>query len=686
MNDAPFGQSARQKTILADFHRDGEIRKLRRPPLIRLRAEICFPPEIVAPLHGAKARRQAFTSRIVPFRKPSVELMPQAHIEDYAVIGNCETMALISRDGSIDWLGLPRFDSAACFAALLGDSGHGRWLIGPASEGARATRRYRGDTMILETTFETETGAASVIDLMTRRDGVSDLVRIVRGLRGAVALRTELVVRFEYGSIIPWVSRQEDGRLQLIAGPDRLLLQSGIELRGENFRTVGEFEVSAGDEIGFALSWTRSWRPLPAALSPAEELAAAEEFWSEWAAPFEQGRQWSSDVIRSLLTLKALSHRETGGIVAAATTSLPEALGGARNWDYRYCWLRDATFTLYALLSAGFIKEAEAWRHWLLRAVAGDPDDLQIMYGVAGERRLTEYELPWLPGYEKSAPVRIGNAAAAQLQLDVYGEIIEAMYVARRAGLPFNAANWDLECALVTHLEKIWSEPDEGIWEVRGGRRHFTHSKVMAWVAFDRALRSAEEFGLDAPIERWRDIRDAIHRQVCEKGLDRERNCFVQSYGSKELDASLLMLPMVGFLPASDPRVCATVAVIESDLICNGLVLRYRSEDNIDGLPAGEGVFLACSFWLADVYVLQGRYDEAQSLFERLLGLCNDVGLLAEQYDPIARRQLGNFPQGLSHLALIGTARNLTSARGPAHQRSGREETDDDSSSAQAVR
>ncbi len=415
--------------------------------------------------------------------------MPSARIEDYAVIGNCETMALVSREGSIDWLGLPRFDSAACFAALLGDPRHGRWLIGPASAGARATRRYRGDTMVLETTFETGAGAACVIDLMTRRDGVSDVVRIVRGLRGTIALRTDLTVRFEYGSVVPWVSRQEDGRLQLIAGPDRLLLQSDVELRGEDFSTVGEFEVAEGDEVGFTLSWTRSWRPPPASRPTAEALAEAEAFWSDWAARCRPAGEWSPDVTRSLLTLKALSHRQTGGIAAAATTSLPEKIGGGRNWDYRYCWLRDATFTLYALLGAGYVEEAESWRLWLLRAVAGNPDDLQIMYGVAGERRLPEYELPWLPGYEGSAPVRVGNAAATQLQLDVYGEIIEAMYVARRAGLPFNAANWGLECALVNHLEKIWSEPDEGIWEVRGGPRHFTHSKVMAWVAFDRAVR-----------------------------------------------------------------------------------------------------------------------------------------------------------------------------------------------------
>ncbi len=432
----------------------------------------------------------------------------------------------MSRAGSIDWLGLPRFDSPACFAALLGGPRNGRWLIAPADDGFRATRRYLGDTMILETTFETETGAVCVIDLMTRRDGIADLVRIVRGLRGAVAMRTELIVRFDYGSITPWVSRQADGRLQLIAGPERLLLQSQIPLRGEDFSTVGEFEVAAGDEIGFSLSWTPSWRAPPPALPPNQALAQAHAFWSVWSARFKGAGPWSRDVMRSLLILKALSHRKTGGIVAAGTTSLPEKIGGRRNWDYRFCWLRDATFTLYALLGAGYVEEAEAWRNWLLRAAAGSPDDLQIMYGVAGERRLQEIELPWLAGYESSSPVRIGNAAADQLQLDVYGEVIDAFYVARQAGLPYDAASWGLECALVGHLENVWEQPDQGIWEVRGGRRHFTHSKVMAWVAFDRALRSAEEFGLDAPVERWRKARDAIHAQVCEKGFDRERQFF----------------------------------------------------------------------------------------------------------------------------------------------------------------
>jgi GH15 family glucan-1,4-alpha-glucosidase len=591
-------------------------------------------------------------------------------IEDYAVIGNCETMALVARDGSIDWLCAPRFDSAACFAALLGDPSHGRWLIAPRDEVTLVTRQYRGDTLILETVFETAAGAVSIIDFMARRVGVSDLLRIVRGKRGTVSMRTELVARFEYGSIVPWVSRQEDGRLQLTAGPDRLLLDTSVALRGEDMRTVGEFEVKAGEEIGFALSWTPSFRAAPEPLRMAESLAQIESFWSQWTATFKPMGEWSPAVLRSLLTLKALAHWETGGIIAAGTTSLPEKLHGPRNWDYRFCWLRDATFTLYALVGAGFLGEARAWREWLLRAVAGSPDDLQIMYGVAGERRLTEFVIPWLPGYEGAAPVRVGNAAAAQVQLDVYGEVVAAFYVGRRAGFADDGTSWALECALVTHLEKIWDQPDDGIWEVRGGRKHFTHSKVMAWVAFDRAVRSAEEFDLQGPLDRWRRVRAAIHADVCERGFDSGQNSFVQSYGATALDASLLMIPMVGFLPPSDSRVGGTVAAIERHLMRDGLVLRYNTETGADGLPAGEGAFLACSFWLADNYVLQGRYDEARALFERLLALRNDVGLLAEEYDSAAKRQLGNFPQAFSHLALINTARNLMSTGGPAHQRS----------------
>jgi GH15 family glucan-1,4-alpha-glucosidase len=592
-------------------------------------------------------------------------------IEDYAVIGNCETIALVGRDGSIDWLCSPRFDSAACFAALLGDSRHGRWLIAPIGKVTRTTRRYCGHTLILETTFETVDGAVCVVDFMARRDGVSDLLRIVRGVRGTVRMRTELVVRFEYGSVVPWVLRQEDGRLQFTAGPDRLLLDTTVALCGEDLKTVGEFDVKSGQEIGFTLSWTPSFRAAPEPMRAVDSLAQVESFWADWTATFKHTGDWSDAVLRSLLTLKALAHWETGGIIAAGTTSLPEKLSGARNWDYRFCWLRDATFTLYALIGSGFLGEARAWHEWLQRAVGGSPDDLQIMYGVGGERRLVEYTLPWLPGYEGAAPVRIGNLAAGQIQLDVYGEVLDAFYVARRAGLVAEGASWALECGLIAHLEKIWDQPDDGIWEVRGERKHFTHSKVMAWVAFDRAVRSVEEFGLDGPLDHWRGIRETIHDQVCERGFDSAQNSFVQSYGVTALDASLLLIPMVGFLQASDPRVRGTLAAIEHNLIRDGLVLRYRTETGTDGLPPGEGAFLACSFWLADNYVLQGRYDEARALFGRLMSLRNDVGLLAEEYDAFAKRQLGNFPQAFSHLALINTARNLESTAGPAYQRSG---------------
>ena len=590
-------------------------------------------------------------------------------IEDYAVIGNCETVALVGRDGSIDWLCLPRFDSSACFSALLGEPQHGRWLIAPKLEGLRVTRNYRDDTLILETVFESETGAVCVIDFMNRRDGVSDLVRIVRGLRGSVRMHTELTVRFEYGSVVPWVSRQADGRLEFTAGPDRLLLATKVPLYGEGLKTVGEFEIDAGDEVEFSLSWTPSYHRAPSPLSSIDALARTEAFWMGWAKQFKPAGEWSSVVLRSLLTLKALTHRETGGVVAAGTTSLPEKIGGARNWDYRFCWLRDATFTLYALLGAGFVEESKAWRQWLLRAVAGSPNDLQIMYGVGGERRLVEYEVPWLLGYEGSAPVRIGTAAAGQIQLDVYGEVLDALYVARRAGLSANDASWSLECSLLAHLEKIWTQPDDGIWEVRGGRQHFTHSKVMAWVAYDRAVRSIEEFGLEGPVDHWRLIRDTIHEQVCENGFDIAQNSFVQSYGVTTLDASLLLIPMVGFLPASDNRVRGTLAAIERNLVRGGLVQRYHTSDVADGLPPGEGAFLPCSFWLVDNYILQERNDDALELFRRLLSLRNDVGLFAEEYDPSAKRQLGNFPQAFSHLSLINTARSLLSKTGPAHQR-----------------
>ncbi len=612
-----------------------------------------------------------------------------SRIEDYAVIGNCETLALVGRDGSMDWLCLPRFDSPACFAALLGEPKHGRWLIGPASGEARATRRYCGDTLILETIFRTETGSASLTDFMARREGACDIVRIARGIQGDLALRMELFVRFDYGSVVPWVSRQQDGRLRLVAGPDRLLLDSNIWARGEDLRTVAQFTVSAGQEASFVLNWSPSHAPAPAPLRANDALKQVRDFWAGWTKSFKPCNGHSEATLRSLLTLKALTHWTTGGVVAAGTTSLPEQMGGSRNWDYRYCWLRDATFTLLALTSAGFLDEARAWREWLLRAVAGSPDDVQTMYGVAGERRLDEYEISWLPGYRGAKPVRVGNAAARQLQLDVYGEVIDAFYVGRHAGLSPDADSWTLEQALLSHLEGIWREPDEGIWEVRGGARHFTHSKVMAWVAFDRAVRSIEEFGLDGPLERWKSVRSAIHDEVCRHGYDAEHNTFVQSFGAAELDASLLLIPLVGFLPPDDPRVRGTVAAIERRLVRNGLVLRYDTAAGTDGLPEGEGAFLACSFWLADNYALLGREKDARALFERLLALRNDVGLLAEEYDPVGKRQLGNFPQAFSHLALINTAHNLANSSGPAHQRarqSSRPATDEPGARAERKR
>ncbi|MEO6927785.1 MAG: glycoside hydrolase family 15 protein [Casimicrobiaceae bacterium] len=590
-------------------------------------------------------------------------------IEDYAVIGNCETLALVGRDGSIDWLGLPRFDSAACFAALLGDPGNGRWLIAPADTATTSTRRYRPGTLILETTFDTPQGTVCVTDCMSRRDGVSDIVRVVRCIRGKVTMHTEIVVRFDYGATIPWVSRGKDGRLNFVAGPDRLVLDTTVDLRGEDLRTVGDFELRKGEQATFALSWSLSFRAIPDSLDPVAAIGAVQQFWKQWASSFKPAGEWSSVVLRSALTLKALSHWETGGIVAAATTSLPEQPQGSRNWDYRYCWLRDATFTLLALVGSGFLGEAMAWRNWLLRAVAGSPDKLRIMYGIAGERRLEEYEVPWLAGYEGAQPVRIGNGAAGQLQLDVYGEVLDALYAGRRAGMPEDPLSWSLECALIADLEKLWDQPDNGMWESRAARKHYTHSKVMAWVAFDRAVRSSEEFGLDAPVERWRGVRDRIHADVCHNGFDAQQDSFVQAYGFTSLDASLLLIPLVGFLPADDPRVRSTLAAIERRHLVDGLVMRYDSGGENAGKPPREAAFVACSFWLVDNYVMQGRFDEAGSLFARLLALCNDVGLIAEEYLPSAKRQMGNFPQAFSHLALINSARNLTAAHGPARQR-----------------
>ena len=593
-------------------------------------------------------------------------------IEDYALIGDCETAALVGRDGSIDWLCWPRFDSGACFAALLGGPEHGRWLVAPGDPVAKVSRRYRPGTLILETDFETEEGAVTLIDFMPLRGRASDIIRLVVGRRGRVAMRTELVMRFDYGSIVPWVSRAEDGSLRAVAGPDMLVLWTRVPVRGEGMRTVGDFVVVEGMRTSFTLVHSSSHLSPPMPIDPEAALAGTEAFWRAWSSRCEPAGEWSEAVQRSLVTLKALTYRPTGGIVAAATASLPEQLGGPRNWDYRFCWLRDAAHTLLALMNSGYYDEARDWRDWLLRATAGSPAQLQIMYGIAGERRLAEWEVPWLPGYEGSRPVRIGNAAHDQLQLDVYGELADAMHQARKGGLDGGPAASELGRAFLAHLGRIWREPDEGIWEVRGPRRHFTHSKVMAWVAFDRAVKDAEAFGLAGPIEDWRRLRDEIHADVCRHGYDPELGAFVQAYGSRQLDASLLLLPAVGFLPPEDPRVRGTVAAIERHLVADGLVRRYHTAATDDGLPPGEGAFLACSFWLADAYVLQGRMAEARQLFDRLLGLRNDVGLLAEEYDPRAGRQLGNFPQAFSHLALVNTAHNLTRAAKPARQRAER--------------
>jgi GH15 family glucan-1,4-alpha-glucosidase len=601
-------------------------------------------------------------------------------IESYGLIGDCETAALVGRDGSIDWLCWPRFDSDSTFAALLGRPDDGRWLIGPADAGEAATRRYLDGTSILETRFETAGGAVDLLDFMPLRGTNSDVVRLVRGRRGRVRMRMELVLRFGYGQIVPWVRQAEsDGRRVLLAigGPHMTVLDTPVATHGENHHTVAEFEVGEGEEIPFVLTYAASHRALPRLIDPAQALRETCGFWEDWAKRCERplkvrtrlGDRAGDAVSRSLVTLKALTYAPTGGLVAAATASLPERIGGERNWDYRFCWLRDATLTLIALMDAGYYAEAEAWRDWLLRAVAGRPDQIQIMYGIDGERRLSEWKAPWLAGYEGSRPVRFGNAAHRQLQLDVFGEVMDALHQARCGGLPESAPAWALERALVRHLESVWRDPDEGIWEVRAERQQFTHSKVMAWVAVDRCIRSVEDFGLEGPLERWRRLREEIHADVCRNGYDADRNTFVQVYGGRALDASLLLLPQLGFLPASDPRFAGTVAAVERELMVDGLVLRYDTGRTDDGLPVGEGAFVACSFWLADAYAMLGRQREAHALFERLLDLCNDVGLLAEQYDPRARRQLGNFPQAFSHLALVSSAVRLAS-RWKAEERS----------------
>lgn len=556
-----------------------------------------------------------------------------SRIEDYGLIGDCHTAALVGRDGSIDWLCFPRFDSPACFAALLGEPEHGRWLLAPAGPIRGVRRRYREGSLVLETDYETEDGAVTLVDCMPPRGRELNLIRLVVGRRGQVRMHLHLVIRFDYGSIVPWVRSTERG-LRAVAGPDALLMDTPVELRGENLTTVADFTVSEGQRVPFVLMWHPCHEATPGPIDAEKTVQLTERWWHRWSSRCTYRGPWRDAVLRSLITLKALTYAPTGGTVAAATTSLPEQLGGVRNWDYRYCWVRDATFTLYALMMGGYTEEARAWREWLLRAVAGTPSQLNIMYGVAGERRLPELELDWLPGYEGSTPVRIGNAAHRQFQLDVFGEVLDALHVARRSGLHPDENAWRVEQALLKFLESAWREPDEGIWEVRGPRRHFTHSKVMAWVAVDRAVKAVERFGLSGPVERWRGLRATIHEEVCRRGFDVQRNTFVQYYGGKELDASLLMIPLVGFLPAGDSRVRGTVEAIARELTADGLVLRYSTNQNVDGLPPGEGAFLACSFWLADNLAMMGREGEARAVFERLLGLRNDVGLLSEEYDP----------------------------------------------------
>jgi len=612
-----------------------------------------------------------------------------ALIEDYAMVGDGHTAALIARDGSVDWLCWPRFDSGACFAALLGTPEHGRWLLAPSmpdGESPVTRRRYRDDTLILETDFETPQGAVTVVDFMPARNGHSELVRIVVGKRGTVQMKMELVLRFDYGSVVPWVCRlSNDSGIRAIAGPDLAVLRTPVELVGENMRTTACFDVSAGERVPFSLCYSQSHLRLPPAHDPHTQLARTENHWREWAAQGEVKGRWAGAIRRSLITLKALAYEPTGGIVAAPTTSLPEQLGGTRNWDYRYCWLRDATITLLALMRGGYYDEARAWRAWLGRAMAGSPSQVQIMYGIAGERRLAEWEVPWLPGYEGAQPVRIGNGAVEQLQLDVYGEVMNALHLARVGGLQSDDTAWSIQCALLRHLDTVWQEPDEGIWEVRGGRQHFTFSKVMAWVAYDRTIRSAEKFNLHGPIDHWREMRDRIHADVCEKSWNAQMNSFVQTYHGDALDASLLLIPLLGFLPPDDPRVTGTVHAIETDLTHDGLVKRYHTTEVADGLPPGEGTFLACSFWLVDNLALQGRLEEAYAMFERLVGLANDVGLLSEEYDTVAKRMVGNFPQAFTHVALVHTGMNLMRHEEGMAKATGRPSTSEDAEADVAV-
>lgn len=600
-----------------------------------------------------------------------------SRIEDYAIIGDCETAALVARDGSIDWLCLPRFDSAACLAALLGKPQHGRWKLAPKLDNgttANVKRRYIDDTLVLETEFHLPGGGCvAIIDFMPMRGSSPNLVRIVDGRSGTVPMEMEYIVRFDYGSVVPWLQRDGIGHgkrgvharwskavLDAIAGPDSVRLVCGVEVKNKEFRTVGHFDVHAGERVPFVLTWFPSHEDPPSLIDPFVAMEETQRYWTEWSQRCRCAGKYRDAVIRSLITLKALSYAPTGAIAAAVTTSLPEKIGGVRNWDYRYCWLRDATLTLTALMQAGYIEEARAWRAWLLRAIAGDPSKTQIMYGLRGERRLTELELDWLPGYENSKPVRIGNQASTQFQLDVYGEVLDALYQARKNKLEGDDAGWRLERALLKFLESSWDEPDEGLWEVRGPRRKFTHSRVMTWAAFDRGIKAVEHFGMDGPSDKWREFRKRLHDQICREGFNSELNSFVQTYGSKELDASLLLIPTVGFLPPDDPRVAGTVDAVEKKLLRDGFVLRYDTSETEDGLPPGEGVFLACSFWLADARFLIGRREEAVELFEHLLALRNDVGLLSEEFDPKSKRLVGNFPQAFSHIGLVNTAYNLS--------------------------
>jgi GH15 family glucan-1,4-alpha-glucosidase len=583
-------------------------------------------------------------------------------IEDYAIIADTQTAALVGRNGSIDWLCVPRFDSGAIFAALLGTDENGHWTIAPAGTVTSVKRRYRDETLVLETEFETEDGVIRLIDFMPPRGAAPDVVRIVEGVRGRVPVSMELRLRFDYGQVVPWVYR-EQGALVAVAGPDAVWLRTPVATRGENMSTRADFTVEPGERVPFVLTWRQSHLAPPEPIDPIEELGVTEGYWRGWVSACTYEGEWRDAVVRSLLTLKALTYAPTGGIVAAATTSLPEKLGGVRNWDYRFCWLRDATITLQSLLYSGFQSEATAWRKWLLRAIAGNPAELQIMYGVAGERRLDEYIATWLTGYDGN-PVRIGNAAAEQFQLDVYGEVMDALHQGRKAGLKADDPAWGLQVKLMEFVEAHWQDPDEGIWEVRGGAKQFVHSKLMAWVAADRAVKATEEFGLDGPVERWTALREAIRTEILEKGYDPKRKTFTQFYGSEELDAALLMVPLVGFLPATDERVTGTVAAIEEHLMEDGFVQRYTQhhDSDVDGLPPGEGAFLACTFWLADNYALMGRHAEARETFERLLALRNDVGLLSEEYDTAEGRLVGNFPQAFSHVPLIDTARTLSTA------------------------